>query len=126
MTPYLVDERPSCYREVLQRAFYSVPSTADLYTSKHSRRVLLRSAWREQVVGDRCGAPNCINRPNRPSYLVGLGGFEPPTSPLSGVRSNQLSYRPRVLIINQQQTIRVGTTQSEESGMDLIFPTRWG
>ena len=27
--------------------------------------------------------------------LVGLGGVEPPTSPLSGVRSNQLSYRPR-------------------------------
>jgi hypothetical protein len=28
------------------------------------------------------------------SFLVGLGGLEPPTSPLSGVRSNQLSYRP--------------------------------
>ena len=27
---------------------------------------------------------------------MGLGGFEPPTSPLSGVRSNQLSYRPVV------------------------------
>ena len=27
--------------------------------------------------------------------LVGLGGVEPPTSPLSGVRSNQLSYRPK-------------------------------
>ena len=26
---------------------------------------------------------------------MGLGGFEPPTSPLSGVRSNQLSYRPQ-------------------------------
>ena len=26
--------------------------------------------------------------------MVGLGGVEPPTSPLSGVRSNQLSYRP--------------------------------
>ncbi len=26
--------------------------------------------------------------------LVGLGGLEPPTSPLSGVRSNRLSYRP--------------------------------
>ena len=26
--------------------------------------------------------------------LVGLGRFELPTSPLSGVRSNQLSYRP--------------------------------
>ena len=25
---------------------------------------------------------------------VGLGGFEPPTLRLSGVRSNQLSYRP--------------------------------
>ena len=25
---------------------------------------------------------------------MGLGGVEPPTSPLSGVRSNQLSYRP--------------------------------
>ena len=30
----------------------------------------------------------------RNAHLVGLGGFEPPTSPLSGVRSNQLSYRP--------------------------------
>ena len=27
-------------------------------------------------------------------HLVGLGGLEPPASPLSGVRSNQLSYRP--------------------------------
>jgi hypothetical protein len=29
--------------------------------------------------------------------LVGLGGLEPPTSPLSGVRSNHLSYRPKNL-----------------------------
>src|SRR3569623_3614036 len=29
-----------------------------------------------------------------PAYLVGLGRVELPTSPLSGVRSNQLSYRP--------------------------------
>jgi hypothetical protein len=26
--------------------------------------------------------------------LVGLGGLEPPTSPLSGARSSHLSYRP--------------------------------
>src|SRR5262249_8839123 len=26
--------------------------------------------------------------------MVGLGGIEPPTSPLSGVRSSHLSYRP--------------------------------
>ena len=31
------------------------------------------------------------------SKLVGLGGLEPPTSPLSGVRSNQLSYRPNIV-----------------------------
>jgi hypothetical protein len=31
--------------------------------------------------------------------MVGLGGFEPPTSPLSGVRSNQLSYRPRYIYL---------------------------
>ena len=34
--------------------------------------------------------------PRKPS--VGLGGLEPPTSRLSGVRSNQLSYRPGYLI----------------------------
>jgi hypothetical protein len=28
------------------------------------------------------------------SFMVGLGGLEPPTSPLSGVRSSHLSYRP--------------------------------
>ena len=28
------------------------------------------------------------------SHMVGLGRFELPTSRLSGVRSNQLSYRP--------------------------------
>ena len=28
--------------------------------------------------------------------MVGLNGLEPSTSRLSGVRSNQLSYRPKV------------------------------
>ena len=32
--------------------------------------------------------------PKSAGSLVGLGGFEPPASRLSGVRSNQLSYRP--------------------------------
>jgi hypothetical protein len=31
-----------------------------------------------------------------PVNVVGLGRFELPTSPLSGVRSNQLSYRPAI------------------------------
>ena len=33
---------------------------------------------------------NAVFREN----LVGLSGLEPPTSPLSGVRSNHLSYKP--------------------------------
>ncbi len=32
--------------------------------------------------------------PLPPVKVVGLGGLEPPTSPLSGARSNHLSYRP--------------------------------
>ena len=31
---------------------------------------------------------------------MGLGGFEPPTSPLSGVRSNRLSYRPETPLLD--------------------------
>jgi hypothetical protein len=34
--------------------------------------------------------------------MVGLGGLEPPTSPLSGVRSNQLSYRPRLISLGSK------------------------
>ena len=30
--------------------------------------------------------------------LVGLSGLEPPTSRLSGVRSNRLSYKPRLIL----------------------------
>ena len=41
--------------------------------------------------------------------VVGLGGIEPPTSPLSGVRSNQLSYRPGRLSLGQ--TIRCGRSR---------------
>ena len=32
--------------------------------------------------------------------MVGLGGLEPPTSPLSGVRSNHLSYKPLNAILS--------------------------
>jgi hypothetical protein len=35
--------------------------------------------------------------------MVGLSGFEPLTSRLSGVRSNQLSYRPLCLLFSQSE-----------------------
>jgi hypothetical protein len=43
--------------------------------------------------------------------LVGLGRLERPTSPLSGVRSNHLSYRPST--IEQAQTRPQHTPQSD-------------
>ena len=36
-------------------------------------------------------------------YLVGRGGLEPPTSRLSGVRSNHLSYRPACRRVPRQK-----------------------
>ena len=36
--------------------------------------------------------------------MVGLGRLERPTSPLSGVRSNHLSYRPSTIELSQDQT----------------------
>ena len=38
--------------------------------------------------------------------MVGLGGLEPPTSRLSGVRSNHLSYRPDQRSETRNQTVR--------------------
>ena len=45
--------------------------------------------------------------------MVGLGGLEPPTSPLSGVRSNHLSYRPkcaiaRLVLVGGADRVRTG------------------
>ena len=31
-------------------------------------------------------------------FVMGLSGLEPPTSRLSGVRSNRLSYKPRLIL----------------------------
>ncbi len=41
---------------------------------------------------------NCLSVPR-----MGLGGLEPPTSRLSGVYSNQLSYRPHVAHLQELQ-----------------------
>ena len=62
----------------------------------------LRSSWaiggaRRDRTADLLRARQALSQLSySPDILVGLGGFEPPTSPLSGVRSNQLSYRPGV------------------------------
>ena len=69
------------------------------------RKPLFQVAGRAGVCPSVPGAPQHVH-PVRHCHasLVGVGGFEPPTSPLSGVRSSQLSYTPtaRLLIILPQ------------------------
>jgi hypothetical protein len=58
-------------------------------TTRGSRRQ--KTGSRDFLPSDRCPLPS------EPTHacVVGLGRFERPTSRLSGVRSDQLSYRPR-------------------------------
>jgi hypothetical protein len=49
-------------------------------------------------------------------FLVGPGGLEPPTSPLSGVRSSQLSYGPGF----RQQTVWVAGGAGRDRTGDLL------
>ena len=55
--------------------------------------------------------------------LVGLGGLEPPTSPLSGVRSNHLSYRPELAPLIKQFMWILGAEDSATiSRKEVIQP----
>ncbi len=56
--------------------------------------------------------------------MVGLSGLEPPTSPLSGVRSNHLSYKPiPVSLLVLHQTICVSTSHNTYLlGKEVIQP----
>ena len=45
------------------------------------------------------------------NVMVGLSGLEPPTSRLSGVRSNQLSYRPNI-VYKMERVMRIELTTS--------------
>ncbi len=46
---------------------------------------------------DLLDANQALSQLSYSPVMVGLGRLELPTSPLSGVRSNQLSYRPIIL-----------------------------
>ena len=52
---------------------------------------------------------------------MGLGGLEPPTSPLSGVRSNHLSYRP-VLVRDLIVCVGACGAVSADSLKEVIQP----
>jgi hypothetical protein len=65
----------------------------------------------KQVLSQLSYSPLKIILADRRDKVVGLGRFELPTSPLSGVRSNQLSYRP-------------DSTAKAQSSMQKIEPAR--
>ena len=52
--------------------------------------------------------------------MVGLGRFELPTSPLSGVRSNQLSYRPGNRPLKMGMLSPAATRQCFSNGFEDI------
>ena len=72
--------------------------------------------------------------------LVGLNGLEPTTSPLSGVRSNHLSYRPnrlsahrfvsRLIILTQENTfantfLKISSKFFKQSFQKLLWLLQW-
>ena len=52
--------------------------------------------------------------------LMGLAGVEPATSPLSGVRSNQLSYEPACNAL-QHKALHLPATQLPNAGAEEII-----
>ena len=54
--------------------------------------------------------------------VVGRGGLEPPTSRLSGVRSNHLSYRPRDFLLRKKLVVRqaICVSKSAESSTQWL------
>ena len=74
----------------LQLVYYKMPVK---YSIVKERRKLSAYSYQLSAKTSQPGrAESCSLTADR--YLVGLGRIELPTSPLSGVRSSQLSYRP--------------------------------
>ena len=64
-----------------------------------------------------------------PLIMVGLGRLERPTSPLSGVRSNHLSYRPRAGHLSRhrcvtQQALSEPAIRMRKRNEDGLFASR--
>ena len=64
--------------------------------------------------------------PREAKLMVGLGGLEPPTSPLSGARSNHLSYRPKDLRSGGADRDRTGDPRVANAVLSqLSYSPRW-
>ena len=87
-------ERKTTYHYFNKGALAPRLSLYDTSWTFVSKRSLLPDCQRTRHRLQRQGVSDLCVR-NCHSELVGLGGLEPPASPLSGVRSNHLSYRPK-------------------------------
>jgi hypothetical protein len=86
-TPLLTSLAPCQSKNILREVAYSIPRNLFSPISR-ILQVVRSSRRRVHLYASRGDRARC-------EILVGLGRFELPTSPLSGVRSNQLSYRPK-------------------------------
>ena len=58
--------------------------------------------------------------------MVGLGRLERPTSPLSGVRSNHLSYRPKPIRVTPLNGAPITLSGNEKEKRGRRRPASWG
>ena len=90
-----------------------------------NRRARSPTAWLSPHKRRRLnGSPFLTEQIATPRYrltMVGLGRFELPTSPLSGVRSNQLSYRPDIIrTLHIDQSSRITAEPNDRSANQTI------
>ncbi len=105
-------QHPGCGKRMFQIA----GSTSTLGRLPSARRQVPKEWWSQTGSNRRphaCKAralpaelwPQRVKPAGRTSrVVVGLGRLERPTSPLSGVRSNHLSYRPSTIELSRDRT----------------------
>ena len=104
-----------------------------------ARRAKLPNTWWRQTGSNRrphaCKA-RALPAELCPQTMVGLGRLERPTSPLSGVRSNHLSYRPEAsprrsydhaagqrLILREERETRAAKSRIRDPDLGPIVPS---
>jgi hypothetical protein len=90
---YVVRERYDFSLQIKVLSHLALASTTRHGHSSQNARYI--RFVKEHASGFSAGRVSDLRVRNCHSELVGLGGLEPPASPLSGVRSNHLSYRPK-------------------------------